>query len=122
MFRNLKIGLRLSLAFGLLLLLMLTAAGAGYWGMQAVSNETLDMLHTDAKLEQASSRGQISTLELRRFEKDTFLNLADPQTMNSYLAKWNEQREQLNQRLEEIDKHSTRKEDKDWVAAMRSEV
>lgn len=122
MFRNLKIGARLSLAFGLLLVLMAVAAGSGYWGMEAISNETLDMLHTDAKLERASSRAQTATLELRRFEKDTFLNLNNPQQMDSYITKWNDQREQLAARLEEIEKTSTRKEDKDRVALMRSHV
>lgn len=67
MFRNLKIGARLSLAFGLLLVLMAVAAGSGYWGMEAISNETLDMLHTDAKLERASSRAQTATLGTAAF-------------------------------------------------------
>jgi len=122
MFRNLKIGTRLILAFGLLLLFMAAAAGAGYWGMGAIGNETLDMLRTDAKLERASGRAQVSTLELRRFEKDTFLNLADRQTMDDYLTKWNDQRQHLANHLDDIEKYSVRKEDKDRVALMRSEV
>ena len=122
MFRNLKIGARLSLAFGVLLLLMAVAAGTGYWGMEAISNESLDMLHTDAKLERASGRAQVATLELRRFEKDTFLNLKNPAEMDAYVAKWNDQRQQLSARLDEIEKYSTRREDKDRVTEMRIHV
>lgn len=122
MFGNLKIGTRLILAFGLLLLLMATATGAGYWGMGSIGNETLDMLRTDARLERSSARAQISTLELRRFEKDTFLNLGDPSKMDDYLTKWNDNRQQLANHLEEIEKDSVRKEDKDKAALMRSEV
>src|SRR5215831_14395682 len=122
MFRNLRIGTRLMLAFGSLLAFMAIAATAGYWGMDAIGNETLDMLRTDAKLERASGRAQTATLELRRFEKDTFLNLADAQKMDDYLAKWNAQREELAARLQEIDKSSVRKEDKDRVTEMRAHV
>jgi methyl-accepting chemotaxis protein len=122
MFRNLKIGNRLGLAFGLLLLLMAGAAGAAYFGMSSIGAETLDMLRTDARLERASSRAQVNTLELRRFEKDTFLNMADSQKMDDYFKKWTEQREQLNLHLEEIEKYSVRKEDQDHVALMRSQV
>src|SRR5947207_1013860 len=122
MFRNLKIGKRLGLAFGLLLLLMAGAAGAAYFGMSSIGAETLDMLRTDARLERASNRTQVNTLEMRRFEKDTFLNMADSQKMDDYFKKWNEQREQLNLHLEEIEKYSVRKEDQDHVALMRSQV
>lgn len=122
MFRNLKIGTRLSLAFGLLLLLMAGAAGAAYFGMSSIGNETLDMLRTDAKLERASSRAQVNTLGLRRFEKDTFLNIGDSQKIDDYLKKWDEERQELNQHLEEIEKSSTRKEDLNHIAQMRSEI
>src|SRR5581483_2425498 len=84
--------------------------------------ETLDMLRTDAKLERASSRAQVNTLELRRYEKDTFFNMGDVSKMDDYFKKWNEQREQLNLHLLEIEKYSLRKEDQDHVASMRSEV
>ncbi|HEV3041758.1 MAG TPA: methyl-accepting chemotaxis protein [Candidatus Angelobacter sp.] len=122
MLRNLKIGARLGLAFGLLLLLMAGAAGAAYFGMSSIGTETLDMLRSDAKLERASSRAQVNTLELRRYEKDTFLNMGDVSKMDDYFKKWAEQREKLNQHLLEIEKFSLRKEDQDHVASMRSEV
>ena len=44
MLKNLRIGLRLGLGFGLMLLLIIIVGGVGYWGLQQSTTTTIAML------------------------------------------------------------------------------
>jgi len=75
MLKNMKISRRLLLGFGIVLLLLLVVAGAGYWGLQSVTGETVAMLDGDLKLMDLWGEVDSDVVELRRSEKDTFLNI-----------------------------------------------
>ena len=116
-----SIAKRLALGFGVVLLLLLVVAIAGYWGMESVTNETVSMLRRDYKISQLSDEAKIATLELRRYEKDTELNMDNKPVMNSYQEKWKTQLETLRARISDL-KPLVSSEDKDSVASMDQDV
>ncbi|HET7040448.1 MAG TPA: MCP four helix bundle domain-containing protein, partial [Gemmatimonadales bacterium] len=81
MLQNLKIGRRLGIAFGILLLLMLVLAGSGSWGAKTAAKASDDMATEEVPELILALRIQSGVLTLRRAEKDIFLNIADQKTM-----------------------------------------
>ena len=59
--------------------------------MDSVTHETISMLRGDSKISQLADEAKITTLELRRYEKDTLLNMDNKPVMQSYQEKWKEQ-------------------------------
>jgi methyl-accepting chemotaxis protein len=90
MLSNWKIGKRLTLAFTVTLLLVGIVAGAGFWGLSQMVSTVDAILNHDAKLMQHASDLEARTLNLRRYEKDVFLNVADKDKVAEYAAKWKE--------------------------------
>ena len=122
MFTKLSIARRLALGFGAVLALLLVVAVSGYWGMESVTHETVSMLRGDAKFSQLADQAKATTLELRRYEKDTLLNMDDPSKMADYQAKWKEQLAKLRSTVAELDSMAVTPEDKQLVAQMNDEI
>src|ERR1700757_2103874 len=95
MLKKSSIAKRLALGFGVVLFLLLVVAIAGYWGMESVTHETVSMLRGDSKVSQLADEAKIATLELRRYEKDTLLNMDNKPVMQAYQDKWKAQLAQL---------------------------
>ena len=112
---DIKIGMRLGLGFGVLLLILLGIGGAGYWGMQSVSDRTVQMLRTDAVIADSSSRARANVNAMRRYEKDTFINIASAAKMEEYVKSWNEQRGHLEGRIAALEKVATLPQDRTVV-------
>ena len=87
-FLNLKIGVRLGLMVTGMLLMMAAMAGAGMWGLNSLFSMTRQTLEQDVALAQHAADLQILVLQERRFEKDSFINLADADKRNGYVKKW----------------------------------
>jgi twitching motility protein PilJ len=77
-----------------------------------------EILAVQAVINGQSARAKAATLELRRFEKDMFLNLADAAKMTEYEAKWNDQHKNLLDRLADLGKQVTEVADKELVVGM----
>ena len=122
MLKNFSIAQRLAMGFGVVLSLLLVVAIAGYWGMQSVARETVAMLRGDERLSQLADENKITTLELRRFEKDTLLNMDDKPKMASYQEQWKAQVSKLRQNLAELDKLTTVSDDKQLLKQINSEL
>ena len=122
MLKNFSIAQRLAMGFGVVLALLLIVAIAGYWGMQSVVHETVAMLRGDERLSQLADENKIATLELRRFEKDTLLNMADKPKMASYQEEWKAQVSKLRQNLVDLDKLAIASEDKQLLNQINSEL
>lgn len=88
MLSNWKIGRRLTLAFSITLILVGVVATTGFWGLSRMSATVEDILNRDAKLMEHASDLEAKTLNLRRYEKDVFLNVADAEKVSEYSAKW----------------------------------
>jgi len=122
MFNNLKIGKRLALAFGFSIVLMAVAGLTGFWGLSQTVQTTYGILHHDAKLMQEASQAQVNGLELRRYEKDSFLNIGDRQKSADYADKWNKEHAQLDANLNTLEQVTTLPADKDLVRSIRADL
>jgi methyl-accepting chemotaxis protein len=117
-FSNLKIGARLTLAQGCVLLLMAAIAACGMWGLASVSGIAQRLLAQDVQLAQHAADIQSLVLQERRFEKDSFINLADEKKLASYQAKWNGARNKLLETLDAVRKLELTPEDAQAVEQM----
>jgi methyl-accepting chemotaxis protein len=104
MFKNMRIGLRLTLGFGVILVLLLVVGIAAYWGISSLERTTEHMLEQEGVFAEHAGRARANTLGLRRYEKDMFLNIASPEKVDSYLAKWKDELESTNARLRDMEK------------------
>jgi methyl-accepting chemotaxis protein len=85
----------MGLAFATLVCLALALAATGYWGLHTIANTAEQILAVDVVAADTSGQVQASTLGLRRFEKDYFLNMADPKLRDQYLDQWKAERQTL---------------------------
>lgn len=122
MFNNWKIGKRLALAFGISILLMAVVAIAGFWGLSQTVQTTYGILHHDAKLMEQAEQAQVNSLELRRYEKDSFLNIGDKQKEADYSDKWNKEHADLVENLNKLDQTATLPEDKELLRTIRADL
>jgi methyl-accepting chemotaxis protein len=122
MLKKFSIAKRLALGFGVVLSLLLVVAIAGYWGMESVTHETVSMLRGDSKVSQLADEAKIATLELRRYEKDTLLNMENKPLMQSYQDKWKAQLAELRSIVTDLDTRVASDSSKQLVLAMESEI
>jgi methyl-accepting chemotaxis protein len=122
MLKNMSVGKRLAIGFGLIVVLLISMGLSGYWGLDAITGETLKVLNGDAKIVTLAARVKATTLELRRFEKDTELNMDDPQVRGDYASKWKEQRQKLRDVLGELNKFQLSPDDKLAVRSMSEDL
>ena len=99
MLSNWKIGKRLTLAFTIALLLVGIVATAGFWGLSQMVTTVDTILTRDAKLMEYASDLEAKTLNMRRFEKDVFLNVEDREKVAEYAEKWRNARAAANEDL-----------------------
>lgn len=117
--KNLKIGTRLALAFGLVLGLMALVVAIGYLGLQSAGELATRIVAIDSPLVEHSQAARADTLGLRRYEKDYFLNLGSAEKKAEYLAKWEEQLKRLRGRLDSLESLTARPDDRAAIASMR---
>jgi len=122
MFSNMKIGKRLALAFGISVLLLAVAGLTGFWGLSQAVETTYGILHHDAKLMEEASAAQVNGLELRRYEKDTFLNITDPQKSADYAEKWKKEHAELDAHLNALEQATTLPADQEVVRSIRADL
>jgi methyl-accepting chemotaxis protein len=121
MLQDVKIGMRLGVGFGLMLLLIIVVGAVGYWGVEKSTSATIGMLKGDATLSENASRARANVLGMRRYEKDLFLNMGDRAKEDEYYAKWKEEHEHLGARMAELERCATLARDKEKIAAMKAE-
>lgn len=96
---NLKISARLSLGFGLLLVMLMLSTGIGVYGLSSIYDKASASLTLEQRLAQQISQMHIHILTLRRYEKDAFINIADIDKLPSYKKKWDATRAALAQTI-----------------------
>jgi methyl-accepting chemotaxis protein len=121
MLSNWKIGKRLTLAFTVTLLLVGIVAAAGFWGLSQMVSTADAILHRDAKLMERASELESRTLNLRRFEKDVFLNVAEAEKVADYSGKWKAAHTAAAASLDELEKLAAA-EDASAIDSMRRDL
>jgi methyl-accepting chemotaxis protein len=102
MLSSMSLGKRMGLAFAVLIALVAITGGVGYWGLQTIAATADRILVVDVAAADASGQAQAATANLRRFEKDYFLNVGDRQAEESYYEKWQNERETLQGYLDQL--------------------
>lgn len=100
MLSRLKIGTRLGVAFGLILLLLLATMGAGIIGLKSIQDTAQVALDRDVALGFNAANVEKQALQLRRFEKDTLINIEDLDRVESYRERWVTSHQDLTATLE----------------------
>ena len=126
MFKNMKIGMRLALGFGLLLFLLVVLGVVGYIGTSTIAGTTIQMLEGDGMVAEHAARARANVGNLRRYEKDIFLNIGNDEKVAGYIKEWKADNEKLLARLSDIEKGADKtdeaKADREIVKVMRSEL
>jgi len=121
MFSNWKIGKRLTLAFALALTLVGVIAVTGFWGLSRMVDTANSILQRDARMLEYASDLEAHTLNLRRFEKDIFLNIGDKEKVAEYTAKWQTARRDADEDLGNLQKLAGA-EDAETMRTMRADL
>src|SRR5262245_3094338 len=90
MLRNVNVGRRLAAAFGAVCFIMLGVAGAGWWGINRMSETAEHVAVAQGTLALSAARLRAGILTLRRYEKDTLLNVQDRARCDGYIQHWRE--------------------------------
>ena len=110
--KDIGIGKKLALAFGLILTLTIAVAFNGYWGLTSEAKVLQSIVTANAKLAVYSSQVHSDTLDLRRMEKDYLLSIGVNEEEASALEKWKAGVASLNDELDQLEKLITDEEDK----------
>ena len=86
---NLSFAARISGGFGVMIVLILLMASLGYWGLDRENTAVGNMMHTDIAVNSSVGEARVELGNLRRYEKDSFLNVAAADKVKDYRAKWN---------------------------------
>ncbi len=119
---NLKIGKRLSLGFGVVLLLLIGVGLCGLWGARTLAMNANKAVDIDAKSMELAERIRTNTIILRRYEKDIFINLAAADKVSEYYGKWAEAKDRMLSRISDLEKIATGSKDKEVLTAIRSDL
>ncbi len=119
---NVKLGTRLGIGFGIVLLMAVIIAVSGYWGVQSLPGVVGKMLKTDARIAKNAALARTNVLGLRRFEKDLYLNLGNKEKEEGYLKKWKEQHEHLLNRITDLEKAADHDKDREAIKGMKDEA
>ncbi len=120
--KNLGIGKKLALAFGLVLTLTAAVALCGYWGITSNAKVLDGIVTTEARLAEYSAQARSDTLDLRRIEKDYFLNIGVKEAEASFLGKWNAGVASLKDDLDHLDQLITDEQDKSPTRKMQTSL
>ncbi len=98
MLDNLKIGTKLLFAFGIFMVLLTGVGASGYWSTLQMSNSQGELKKRSDTVKNAE-RLKNDMLQLRRFEKDIFLNMESPDKVADYKKKYSEALDRYNDRV-----------------------
>jgi methyl-accepting chemotaxis protein len=83
-FKQLGFRARLSLAFGIVVFMLLCVAATAWWGLARQNKVTSTRFASDMAIHEAVNDMKALVLQHRRFEKDAFINLAGAEKRASY--------------------------------------
>jgi methyl-accepting chemotaxis protein len=117
MLQQISIGKRLFAGFGVLLAFVIVVAAAGQWGLTTSVETATNVMNIDVAMSSFANDANIATIDMRRFEKDLFLNIGDEEKQTEYTAKWTNAHNAVEQNLDAIEKLA---KDEKQTAVIRS--
>src|SRR5881227_1714571 len=122
MLQQITIGKRLFAGFGVLLLFVLIVAGAGQWALNRSVDTAIEVFNVDVAVSSSANDANIATLDLRRFEKDIFLNIGSAEKQAEYLGKWNEAKHHLDESFAAVARVTNDVRDRELIDGLRADV
>jgi len=122
MLQQISIGKRLFLGFAILLGFLVVVTTAGQWALSTSADTISRVLNVDFGINSAANDIHIATLNVRRYEKDTFLNIGDKEIVGQYIAKWNTARQQVEEQLSTIEKIGADDTQRETIRQIRSDM
>src|SRR6478672_2069160 len=104
MLQKFSIATRLFAAFSVALLFVILVAAAGQWALTTSVDTAVEVLNVDFVANGAANDTHIAGLDLRRFEKDYFINIGDPAKQADYMTKFNASLQALETHLQVVEK------------------
>ena len=95
---------RLGVGFAVLLVLLFLAGGAGILGADKLSRQITRSLATDGRISAGIAEVAVHSLGLRRYEKDIFLNIDNREKISGYFQKWQEEYQQLMNKMDQLER------------------
>jgi methyl-accepting chemotaxis protein len=120
--QQMSIGKRLFAAFTLVLLFLLVVAAVGQWGLSKSASTAAHVLEVEFPINSAANDAHIAVLDLRRFEKDYFINLGDSVKEAEYMGKWSDSRKTFDEQITAIERLPISPEIRAEVRDMRAGV
>lgn len=120
--KNMKIGTRMTSAFGTIILMLLIVALVGGFGLSTLSTKTLHTLATDARVSEYSARARANVHAMRQYEKDIILNLADKKKTTEYFNKWEKEYSGCLEKLHLSDKVLYNEDDKRIIKSLKKNL
>ena len=99
---NLTVARRIMAAFAVLTALILVVATSSFFAMRAVSGQASHALRVNAKTSEGAARAIADLGDLRRYEKDYFINMGDAKAEADYNAKWTAARDSFLRNVDDI--------------------
>ncbi|SCK14176.1 methyl-accepting chemotaxis protein [Vogesella sp. LIG4] len=104
MFKHVYLSTRIVAGFAALVLLLLFVAISGVSVLHQAGNSFQNVVEGRLQFSNGVQSLRADMGNLRRFEKDTFINLADAGKRNDYIAKWGDSLNTARSHLQEADK------------------
>jgi len=101
-FNNMSIGKRMGAGFGVLLAALLVVGLTGIWGIKQLEAGADDVINVDSKAVEYSQRIRANVNQLRRYEKDLFINIDSSAKVSDYRNKWEEIAKRSVARVEQL--------------------
>ena len=83
-----KISQKLIIGFSSSLFSLILVGGLGIYEIKMVANINNHLVQVESKLVEDSQRLRANINMMRRYEKDAFLNIADPTKVKEYQHQW----------------------------------
>jgi methyl-accepting chemotaxis protein len=122
MFERMKLEVRVLVALGVMSLLVVAVALSGRMGLTHAKDTTQEILLKDAHLAEEALEVRSYTLQLRRYEKDYFLNIGAPAVQADYLKKWQTANATLVSHLSDLDGLVSTTADHDTLRGMQTDL
>lgn len=103
MLKNQKIGIKLAVGFGLLVLFLLIVGVTGFWSLKKSQVMMDDAIAVDAELVISAQRARANINMLRRYEKDLYINIENVQKTEEYRKKWDETYDHIIARIDALE-------------------
>jgi methyl-accepting chemotaxis protein len=122
MLQQITIGKRLFAGFFILLAFVLIVAAAGQWALTSSVDTAEQVLNVDFATNSAANDVNIAVLDMRRFEKDLFLNIGDRQKETDYFSKWDAARRKLDEHLDKLEQTDHDESDRAVIRQIRGDI